>query len=55
VVDSVGSLDMANFYADAIANGNLPSGQYLTDIGAGNEIWDGGVGLSTTSLQFSGL
>jgi hypothetical protein len=55
VVDSVRSLDMANFYADAMANDNLPPGQYLTDIGAGNEIWDGGIGLSTTSLQFSGL
>jgi Glycosyl hydrolase family 12 len=55
VVDSVTDLNMANFYADAMANGNLPAGQYLTDIGAGNEIWAGGVGLGTTSLLISGL
>ena len=55
VVDSVSSLNMANFYTDAMANGNLPAGQYLTDIGAGNEIWANGVGLSTTSLLISGL
>ena len=55
VVDSVSGLDMANFYADAIANDNLPAGQYLTDIGAGNEIWDGGVGLATNSLLITGL
>jgi hypothetical protein len=48
-------LNMANFYADAISNGNLPAGQYLTDIGAGNEIWANGVGLSTTNLLISGL
>ena len=55
VINSVSSLNMANFYADAIANNNLEPGQYLTDIGAGNEIWANGVGLSTTSLLISGL
>jgi hypothetical protein len=55
VIDSVSSLNMANFYADAIANGNLAPGQYLTDIGAGNEIWANGAGLSTTSLLIRGL
>ncbi len=55
VVDSVTDLDLANFYADAMANGNLPAGQYLTDVGAGNEIWANGAGLATTSLQISGL
>jgi hypothetical protein len=51
----VSSLNLANFYADAIANNNLGSGQYLTDIGAGNEIWANGAGLSTTNLLISGL
>jgi hypothetical protein len=55
VINGVRNLNLANFYADAIANGNLESGQYLTDIGAGNEIWANGVGLSTTSLLISGL
>jgi hypothetical protein len=55
VINSVRSLNMANFYADAIANNNLGLGQYLTDIGAGNEIWANGVGLSTTSLLITGL
>jgi hypothetical protein len=55
VVNGVRSLNMANFYADAIAKGNLGRGQYLTDIGAGNEIWANGVGLSTTNLLISGL
>ncbi len=54
-INSVSGLNMANFYNDAISNGNLPAGQYLTDIGAGNEIWAGGVGLSTTNLLISGL
>ena len=54
-INSVSGLNMANFYADAISNGNLPAGQYLTDIGAGNEIWANGVGLSTTNLLISGL
>jgi hypothetical protein len=55
VINSVSSLNLANFYADAIANNNLGSGQYLTDIGAGNEIWANGAGLSTTNLLISGL
>ena len=55
VINSVSSLNMANFYADAIAHDYLGSGQYLTDIGAGNEIWANGVGLSTRSLLISGL
>ena len=55
VINSVRSLNMANFYADAIAHNNLGRGQYLTDIGAGNEIWANGVGLSTTSLLIAGL
>ena len=55
VINNVSSLNMANFYADAIANSNLEPGQYLTDIGAGNEIWANGVGLSTSSLLISGL
>ncbi len=54
-VNSVSGLNMANFYADAISNDNLPAGQYLTDIGVGNEIWANGMGLSTTSLLVSGL
>ena len=55
VVNRVSRLNMAKFYADAISNGDLPAGQYLTDIGAGNEIWADGVGLSTTNLLISGL
>jgi hypothetical protein len=55
VINSVRNLNMANFYADAIAHNNLGLGQYLTDIGAGNEIWANGVGLSTTSLLITGL
>jgi len=37
----VSNLNTANFYASPMAN-NLPPGQYLTDIGAGNEIWANG-------------
>jgi hypothetical protein len=55
VINSVHSLNMANFYGNAIANNNLGHGEYLTDIGAGNEIWANGVGLSTTSLLITGL
>ncbi len=55
VLDRVSGLDMAKFYANAISKNNLPAGQYLTDIGAGNEIWAGGVGLATTNLLISGL
>jgi hypothetical protein len=54
-VNRVSGLNMANFYANAISNGNLPVGQYLTDIGAGNEIWADGMGLSTNSLLITGL
>jgi hypothetical protein len=55
VISRVSGLDMAKFYANAISKDYLPAGQYLTDIGAGNEIWAGGVGLSTTNLLISGL
>jgi hypothetical protein len=55
VINGVRSLNMANFYSDAITHNNLGLGQYLTDIGAGNEIWADGVGLSTTGLLITGL
>ena len=54
VISSVSNLNTANFYANSMADNSLPPGQYLTDIGAGNEIRANGVGLSTTSLLISG-
>jgi hypothetical protein len=54
-INRVSGLDMAKFYANAISKDYLPAGQHLTDIGAGNEIWADGVGLSTNSLLISGL
>jgi hypothetical protein len=48
---SVSNLAMAPFYSYAETHGSypVPSTDCLTDLGVGNEIWEGGVGLTTTS------
>jgi hypothetical protein len=48
---SVSNLSMAPFYSWAETHGSypVPSTDCLTDLGVGNEIWSGGVGLTTTS------
>jgi len=48
---SVSNLSMAPFYSYAESHGSypVPSTDCLTDLGVGHEIWQGGVGLTTTS------
>jgi hypothetical protein len=53
--DSVSNLVLAPFLAYANGLGALPSSLSLVQLGAGNELWQGGAGLGTTSLSVSGL
>jgi hypothetical protein len=53
--DSVTGLSLAPFFAFANGLGALPSSLSLVQICAGNELWQGGTGLGTTSLSVSGL
>jgi hypothetical protein len=55
VVNSVSNLDQQGFYADAIANNNLPTGQYLTYVATGFEIWNGGAGLVSNNTLITGV
>jgi Glycosyl hydrolase family 12 len=52
---SVSNLALAPFLAYANRLGALPSSLNLVQICAGNELWQGGAGLATTSLSVSGL
>lgn len=53
--DSVTDLALAPFFAYANGLGALPSGLSLVQVCAGNELWQGGTGLGTTSLSVSGV
>lgn len=53
--DSVTNLALAPFFAYANGLGELPSNLSLVQICAGNELWQGGTGLGTTSFSVSGL
>lgn len=53
--DSVSDLALAPFLAYANGLGALPSSLSLVQLCAGNELWQGGTGLGTTSLSVSGL
>jgi hypothetical protein len=53
--DSVTGLALAPFLAYANGLGALPSSLNLVQLCAGNELWQGGTGLGTTSLSVSGL
>jgi hypothetical protein len=46
-------LDLKPFFTDAVANHGLNASWYLSAIQAGFEIWNGGVGLGTTSFSAS--
>jgi hypothetical protein len=48
---SVSNLDMESFIKDAIADGAIKPGWYQQDLEAGFEIWQGGVGLATSSFS----
>ena len=53
--DSVTDLALAPFLAYANLLGALPSSLSLVQLCAGNELWQGGTGLGTTSFSVSGL
>jgi hypothetical protein len=53
--DSVTDLALAPFFAYANGLGALPSNLSLVQLCAGNELWQGGTGLGTTSFSVSGL
>ena len=53
--NSVSNLALAPFLAYANGLGMLPSSLSLVQLCAGNELWQGGTGLGTTSLSVSGL
>jgi hypothetical protein len=53
--DSVTNLALAPFFAYANALGALPSSLSLVQVCAGNELWQSGAGLGTTSFGVSGL
>ena len=48
---SVSNMDMATFIQAAIADGAIKSTWYQQDLEAGFEIWQGGVGLATSSFS----
>jgi hypothetical protein len=48
---SVSNLDMATFIKAAIADGAINPSWYQQDLEAGFEIWQGGVGLSTSAFS----
>lgn len=48
---SVSNLDMATFLQAAIADGAINPSWYQQDLEAGFEIWQGGVGLATSSFS----
>jgi hypothetical protein len=53
--NSVTDLALAPFFAYANGLGALPSNLSLVQLCAGNELWQGGTGLGTTSFSVSGL
>jgi cellulose 1,4-beta-cellobiosidase len=53
--DSVTNLALAPFFAYANGLGALPTSLSLVQVLAGNELWQGGTGLGTTSFSVSGV
>jgi cellulose 1,4-beta-cellobiosidase len=47
------SFDLNGFIQKAVAGGKIQSGWYLTNVFAGFEIWNGGVGLKTTDFSIT--
>ncbi len=50
---SVTNLDLKALFQDAIARGSINPSNYLLDVEAGFEIWQGGQGLGTNSFSVS--
>jgi hypothetical protein len=50
---SVSQLELSDFTQNAIARGQVQPTWYLISVEAGFEIWNGGVGLATTSFSFT--
>ena len=48
---SVGNLDLKALFEDAVARGSINPANYLIDVEAGFEIWQGGQGLGTDSFS----
>ena len=48
---SVSNLDLKALFQDAVARGSINPSNYLLDVEAGFEIWQGGQGLGTTSFS----
>jgi chitodextrinase len=48
---SVSNLDLKAFFQDAVARGSINPSNYLLDVEAGFEIWQGGQGLGTNSFS----
>nr|7MKR_AAA Chain AAA, Glycoside hydrolase, family 6 [Acidothermus cellulolyticus] len=50
---SISNLDLKAIFADAAARGSLNTSDYLLDVEAGFEIWQGGQGLGSNSFSVS--
>lgn len=50
---SVSNLDLKALFQDAVARGSINPSNYLIDVEAGFEIWQGGQGLGTNSFSVS--
>jgi chitodextrinase len=50
---SVTNLDLKALFQDAVARGSINPSNYLLDVEAGYEIWQGGQGLGTNSFSVS--
>src|SRR5947209_20479984 len=50
---SVTNLDLKALFNDAVARGSINPANYLIDVEAGYEIWQGGQGLGTNSFSVS--
>jgi cellulose 1,4-beta-cellobiosidase len=50
---SVSNLDLKALFGDAVSRGSINPSNYLIDVEAGFEIWQGGQGLGTTSFSVS--
>ena len=48
---SVSNLDLKALFQDAVARGSINPSNYLIDVEAGFEIWQGGQGLGTNSFS----
>jgi len=50
---SVSNLDLKSLFQDAVSRGSINPSNYLIDVEAGFEIWQGGQGLGTNSFSVS--